>query len=460
MTEVILDDEVLLPNQSGELGMKCLIIAAGNGSRLQQKGDSKPLVPILGVPLIERVIRSAVEGGADEFYVVTGHQGQPVRAFLEGLAKRLAVRITPLINDDWEKGNGLSVLKGREVLAEPFLLLMADHLFDASLVRTLIGHSLLQGEVALGVDDNTHNSMVDMHDVTRVRVADGKIHDIGKGLTNFNGFDSGIFLCSSAIFGALEQSEERDGEATLSGAMRILAEDGRARAIPISGFWIDVDDPAAFKRAEKALLDDLGDKPTDGPVSRYLNRPLSTLLSRHLAKLPVTPTQISVFSFLCSLLAAGLFALGGYLSLLLGGVLAQFASIIDGCDGEVARLRYQTSDFGGWFDAVLDRYADAFLLFGLTLHLLAVEANGWVLLIGFMAIIGSFMLSYTADKYDSLMRKRIEARRKGGLRMGRDVRVFLIFLGAVTNLILPTLVVIAVVMNIATFRRIRAARVG
>ena len=65
-----LDSEVLLSNQSDGLGMKCLIIAAGNGSRLQQKGGSKPLVPILGVPLIERVIRSAMEGGADEFYVV------------------------------------------------------------------------------------------------------------------------------------------------------------------------------------------------------------------------------------------------------------------------------------------------------------------------------------------------------------------------------------------------------
>ena len=41
--------------------MKCLVIAAGKGSRLRLKGDSKPLIPILGVPLIERVIRPARE---------------------------------------------------------------------------------------------------------------------------------------------------------------------------------------------------------------------------------------------------------------------------------------------------------------------------------------------------------------------------------------------------------------
>ncbi|MCH8140417.1 MAG: NTP transferase domain-containing protein [Proteobacteria bacterium] len=444
--------------------MKCLIIAAGKGSRLQHRGDSKPLIPILGIPLIERVIRTAVEAGADEFYVVIGYQGERVRLFLEGLAERLAIGITPLVNGDWEKENGLSVLKARDVLHEPFLLLMADHLFDPNLVRPLTTLQLGDREIALVVDGDTSNPLIDLEDVTRVKVEDDssmegkKIRNIGKGLADFNGFDTGIFLCSPAIFKALERSNEKDGDATLSAAVRILGAEGCAKAILMDGFWIDVDDPAAFKRAERALLDRLRDKPTDGPVARYLNRPISVRISRHLVKRNVTPNQISVFSFLCSVLAAGLFAIGGYVALFLGGVMAQFASIIDGCDGEVARLKYQSSDFGGWFDAVLDRYADAFLLFGLTWHLLAVEANGWVLFAGFMAIIGSFMLSYTADKYDNLMRDRIRAGGKAGLRMGRDVRVFLIFLGALANMVLPILVLIAVVMNLETLHRVSVAR--
>ena len=446
--------------------MKCLIIAAGKGSRLQHRGDSKPLIPILGIPLIERVIRTAVEAGADEFYVVIGYQGERVRLFLEGLAERLAIGITPLVNGDWEKENGLSVLKARDVLHEPFLLLMADHLFDPDLVRPLTTLKLGDREIALVVDGDTSNPLIDLEDVTRVKVEDDssmegkKIRNIGKGLADFNGFDTGIFLCSPAIFKALERSNEKDGDATLSAAVRILGAEGCAKAILMNGFWIDVDDPAAFKRAERALLDRLRDKPTDGPVARYLNRPISVRISQHLVKRNITPNQISLFSFLCSVLAAGLFAIGGYTALLLGGVLAQFASIIDGCDGEVARLKYQSSDFGGWFDAVLDRYADAFLLFGLTWHLLAVEANGWVLFAGFMAVIGSFMLSYTADKYDNLMRDRINAGGKAGLRMGRDVRVFVIFLGALANMVLPILILIAVVMNLETLRRVSSARNG
>ena len=134
--------------------------------------------------------------------------------------------------------------------------------------------------------------------------------------------------------------------------------------------------------------------------------------------------------------------------------MAQFASVVDGCDGEVSRLKFQSSQYGGWFDAVLDRYADAMLLFGLTWHLFYSTDSGdsFIWLIGFAAIIGSFMLSYTADKYDNLMSHKINASK--GFRLGRDIRVLLICIDAMTNQLYGLLVLIAVVMNIETLRRI------
>jgi choline kinase len=272
--------------------MKCLIIAAGKGSRLHKWSDSKPLVQVLGVPLIERSIRSAVEAGADDFYVVTGYQRERVQAFLGRLAERLGIPITTLINEAWEKENGFSVLRAREYLHEPFLLLMADHLFDPSIAREMMAHPPAEGETILAVDGDIRNPLVDMEDVTRVKTEDGKIRNIGKGLAKFNGFDTGIFFCTPAIFEALDHSTENYGETTLSGAVSILANVGRARTFHTSGrFWIDVDDPAAFRRAENALLNRLRGKSHDGPVSRYLNRPLSIRISRHLVKYQITPSQ-------------------------------------------------------------------------------------------------------------------------------------------------------------------------
>ncbi len=191
-------------------------------------------------------------------------------------------------------------------------------------------------------------------------------------------------------------------------------------------------------------------------MARYVNRPLSIRLSRRLVQYAITPNHISVFSFGCSVLAAGLFVLGSYATLVAGGVLAQFASIIDGSDGEVARLTFQSSTYGGWLDAVLDRYADAFLLFGLTWYAYADTPQGLVLVIGFLAIIGSFMVSYTADKYDHLMATQISRGR--GFRLGRDVRVFLIFLAAICNQVCLVLGVIAVLMNLETIRRLIVCR--
>ena len=153
-----------------------------------------------------------------------------------------------------------------------------------------------------------------------------------------------------------------------------------------------------------------------------------------------------------SCIAAVLFALDGYPALAAGGAVAQLASIVDGCDGEVARLKQWQSDFGGWFDAILDRYADAFLLFGLTWHEFAATGTHLSLVIGFAAILGSYMNIYTADKYDGLMARKL----RGGsyFRLGRDVRVFVVFLGALLNQPLLTLMLIAVVMNAEVARRI------
>ena len=434
--------------------MKCLIIAAGQGTRLKKKGEVKPLVSLLGVPLIERVIRSAIEGGATEFYVVTGYKEMLITNFLKPLEERLQISLTLIHNDEWQAENGLSVLKARDRINDQFLLLMADHLFDPDIIRSLRGHPLNEGDVLLAVDTDTQNSLVDMEDVTKVHIQNGKILNIGKTIDEFNGFDTGCFLCTTAIFEAIEEAQNIHHDTTLSCAIRVLGERQHAKAVPTQKFWIDVDDDQAFGKAERYLMNLLKGKIHDGPISRLLNRPVSIRCSKILVNFNFTPNQISIFSFLLSLFAAAFFAIGEYRYLAFGGIMAQLASIIDGCDGEVARFKYLSSNYGGWFDAVLDRYADAFLLFGLTWHVYSTNLSALVVVIGFMAMIGSFMVSYTADKHDNLMKNKIHNR----LRIGRDINVFLIFLAAISNQPYLGLMVIAVLMNVETIRRIIVCR--
>ena len=421
------------------------------------RGDSKPLAALLGLPLIERAILTARKAGLDDFYVVTGHKGEEVRDFLDSLSTRRDLRISYIENKEWESaGNGLSVLKAKGHLDEPFVLMMVDHVFDEQILNGLLQTSLKEDEICLAVDENLENPLVDLDDVTRVRVHDGHIADIAKEVDDYNAFDTGLFLCTPAVFAALEESMSEHNDSSLSGGIRILAQRQKARAFNIGdSFWIDVDDERSFERAERHLLSRLS-KNRDGPISRYINRPISARITRQLVNVTnLSPNAISFFSFICCTVAALLFTRPGYLPLALGALLAQFASIVDGCDGEIARLKSIESDFGGWFDAVLDRYADAFLLFGLTWHIYAPTGSNVFLIIGFLAILGSFMNSYTADKYDGLMKAKFEKGRE--IRIGRDVRIGVIAVGAILNIPLLVLFLVAILMNAETIRRIFVA---
>ncbi len=132
--------------------MKCLIVAAGRGSRLSNKGNSKPLVPLLELPLIERTILTARKSGINDFFAVTGYEGDKVRRYLDKLGQRTNTNITHAINEEWKKGNGISVLKARDLINGPFFLLMADHLFDYSILEDLKKEQISEDEIILAVD--------------------------------------------------------------------------------------------------------------------------------------------------------------------------------------------------------------------------------------------------------------------------------------------------------------------
>ncbi|MCZ6588567.1 MAG: CDP-alcohol phosphatidyltransferase family protein, partial [Alphaproteobacteria bacterium] len=412
----------------------------------------KPLPRVLGLTLADRVVCTLLDAGIRRFLVTLGHEAETVRAHFSDIARRRGVTIDFVDAEGWERGNGASALAAKGRAGEgPFFLVMVDNLFDPGIARALADDPPAPEEMRLAVDRDK-DAIFDLDDVTRVKIDGGRIRAIEKTLDDWDAGDTGIMLCTSGLFEGLERAAASNKHG-LSDGLRELAAEGRARTVDVTGLsWLDVDTPEALLEAERRLMRDQGRKSRDGPVARHLNRPVSRWLSRYLVRTSVTPNQISVASWVLSCIAAGLMAMSGYPALALGGVLAQLASIIDGCDGEIARLKHSQSEFGGWFDAVLDRYADAVLLFGLTWHEFAATGTNLSILLGFAAIVGSFLNSYTADKYDGLMAQRLQG--ASYFRLGRDVRVFVIFLGALLNLPLVTLGVVALVMNVEVVRRI------
>jgi 1L-myo-inositol 1-phosphate cytidylyltransferase len=222
----------------------CLIIAAGHGSRLRAVSPSKPLTPVAGVPLIERVIRAAAEGGATRFVVATGHEAARLEAFLA----TLPFEIEPVRVGDWSLPNGHSVLAGAAVIPGDYLLTMSDHLFDPAIVAAL--RAAPAAALTLAVDRDLANPLLDIDDATKVATgADGVIVRIGKTLDRFDAVDTGLFRATPALAGAIAA-----GGGSLSDGVQRLADEGGAMALDVSGrFWLDVDDPAALAKAEARL---------------------------------------------------------------------------------------------------------------------------------------------------------------------------------------------------------------
>ena len=187
----------------------------------------------------------------------------------------------------------------------------------------------------------------------------------------------------------------------------------------------------------------------NGYVSRHINRKMSEPMARLLAKTRVTPNQMTWTAFGIALMSFVSFILGQNI---IGGLLVQLSSIVDGIDGSLARLKGMTSEFGGFLDSVLDRYADILIVMGLTLWSLSRETYPGIWLAGFLAISGTICISYTRARISPNHRHLFEK----GLKSlaSRDIRLFLIMLGAVIGQAYFCLITIAALTNLVVFYRL------
>lgn len=199
----------------------------------------------------------------------------------------------------------------------------------------------------------------------------------------------------------------------------------------------------------------------DGIVSRHLNRRLSRPVARGLAHTPTTPNAVTGFTLVFSMVVALLIAMGFQVA---GGVGIQLASVIDGVDGELARLKAQSTRFGAIFDAVSDRYADALMLGGMTIYAVRFESHPHAEAIGMLALAGSLIISYSRARIEaSIGADAVEpGGRAGDLVFGlasRDVRSLIAAVGTALGQCYITLIVLAVLCGITIAWRLAYLRI-
>ena len=232
-----------------------VILMAGTGSRLRASGEvlPKPLVPILGRPLISYIAESLEKVGVQTLHAIVGANGDNLIQSLRPLVPA-PMRLNPIRNPDWQKQNGLSVLCAAGHVTEPFLLMMGDHLFDPAILPFVLESSTASC-LNLAVDKKLQN-IFDMEDAMKVQTEGDRVITLGKNLEVYDAIDTGIFLSPNELFDYLgrAQSRSRGSDCSLADGVRLMASDGKVRAIDIgAAWWQDVDTPAMRAHAEETL---------------------------------------------------------------------------------------------------------------------------------------------------------------------------------------------------------------
>lgn len=367
---------------------KALIIAAGNGSRLKVPGKltPKPLRKVAGLSLLKRIILTAKKAGITEFVIVVGYQKEKI---IEAINReKWGVRIDFVSNPQWEKSNGISVLAAKSFIRENFVLLMSDHIFQAETLQKLRQVSLGNRKALLAVDSCT-DKVFDLGDATKVLISNNQIHAIDKDLKKYNAIDTGMFLATPDLFDALEESK-KEGDCSLSDGIRLLACRGQMGAMNIgNAFWADVDTPEGIKHAEKLLLNTCR-KSTDGIISRNFNRKVSLWISSLLMKTGISANQVTGITSVVGLMSGVFVARGDYWNVVLGAFLFKMASILDGCDGEISKLKLTNSKVGEWLDTISDNLTYLFFIIGVVFGV-AKQGNPHIFVTGMLAIFGLVM---------------------------------------------------------------------
>ena len=233
-----------------------VILAAGYGSRLNPQEGHKLLATIGSRPLLEHHLANFAALKVDRVVVVTGYEAADLREAVHRFDPPGSMEVQCVHNDDFDAGNGISVLTGADALgdpAPPFWLTMSDHLFEPGLFDGLnarIGAVIDERTEGVLLIDRKLDRIFDMPDANKLRL-DGEFA-IGKQLDEFDAVDIGLFWCGPGFVEALRREKNARGDCSTSDAVRRLVKAGRFAFFDVGeALWQDVDTPAAREHAEK-----------------------------------------------------------------------------------------------------------------------------------------------------------------------------------------------------------------
>ena len=254
--------------------MKALILAAGRGTRLGAltADRPKPMLPIAGVPMIERIMRGIQESAAIvDFVLVIGYLGDVVRAYF-GDGSRFGWRVQ-YVEQANPKGLGEAVDVARPMLSDgPFLMTYGDMMMGTANYEAVAAlHREGAGDVVLGlnwVDDPWSGAAVYVDEAPAIQ-GESDAAGIGffrvlrvdekppKGTATTHWNNSGLFVLPPSVFEYTSKLVPSGrGEYEFSDAVSAMVADGlHVQGVPLTGSWRDVGTPADYEAINREFAD-------------------------------------------------------------------------------------------------------------------------------------------------------------------------------------------------------------
>lgn len=319
-------------------------------------------IDVARIPLLQRMLLTALQSGIDEWQLLTWQDADKIREFLTKNRK--------LENITWHlyDMNDTSQTPMADIFpSEDVIIVFCAAVFDREVVRLL-----QKGSGITICVTNTEDCGSEDIPVTLLR-------------------------CPGTLFGVIVDDFQETPRTWTEPLRRVTSElmnFSDVRTLDISPHvWVPLTPPfiSSVAKAESALLRRSG-RPGDSLLVRHFDRRLSQSLSKRLIHTRLQPHQITIASAGIGVGGALLMALPAVAWQLLGSLLFLLSTIVDGCDGEIARLTFQSSTRGGRLDVIMDNVVHLFLFPAIAIGLYRQHADPHYLILGVIAV-GGVLLS-------------------------------------------------------------------
>jgi phosphatidylglycerophosphate synthase len=369
-----------------------------------------------GLSLFQRTILTLQRGGISRFIVLAGEETEALQRQLRADGRiRAEVRWLPVLEFSPSDPRTWEIFPG--LFGASYLAVGTGAVFPGSLVAR-VRHEARIGEPLVVVRKDTSSgsgtgiggSSFLREQVLSREGGQGVVLTLETPATPTLDVD---LVVIPEGFTASGWATAHDSPYPMHAALERAIRHGQGRVLPLGSDWyqdVCAGGVAGPDEAERQLLRSLKGG-LEGFVDRHFNRRCSRWITRGLLRTPLTPNGVTVLATAVGVLAAVAFGVGGYVGGVIGALLFQLSTILDCCDGEVARLKFMESAFGEQLDVVLDNVVHIALYAGIAW---AAYEDNWgpvALLLGGFAMLGN-IAAFVVVQQATRMRKGLDPQRR------------------------------------------------